>query len=89
MMELIERIMRIPIALLKDDYQNLFLDFAKKIFNQEYSTEPIIDSIIKAYDARSIMNLYRVALDDFTINSFDSDIRFFKRLYYLFTKDLS
>ena len=76
MMEIVERIMRIPIALLKDDYQALFLDLAKKSFNPEYKTEPIIDAIIRAYDVRSIMNLYKVALDDFTMNSFESDIRF-------------
>jgi DNA polymerase III gamma/tau subunit len=61
MMEIVDRLMRIPIALLKDDYQNLFLDLAKKCFNQEYKTEPIIDAIIKQFDVRSIMNLYKVA----------------------------
>jgi len=76
MIEIVDRLMRIPIALLKDDYQNLFLDLAKKCFNSEYKTEPIIDAIVKQFDVRSIMNLYKVALDDFTMSSFDSDIRF-------------
>ena len=76
MMEIVDRLMRIPVSLLKDDYQNLFLDLAKKTFNPEYATEPIIDALVKTYDARSIMNLYKVALDDFTMSSFDSDIRF-------------
>jgi DNA polymerase III delta prime subunit len=76
MMEIVDRLMRIPVSLLKDDYQNLFLDLAKKTFNHEYTTEPIIDALVNTYDARSIMNLYKVALDDFTMSSFDSDIRF-------------
>lgn len=76
MAEIIDRLMRIPIALLKDDYQNLFLDLAKKTFNQEYKTESIIDAIVNTYDSRSIMNLYKVALDDFTMSSFECDIRF-------------
>ena len=76
MIEIVERLMRIPIALLKDDYQNLFLDLAKRTFNPEFTAEPIVDAIVKAYDSRSIMNLYKVALDDFTMSSFDSDIRF-------------
>lgn len=76
MMELVDRIMRIPIALIKDDYQNLFLDLARKCFNSSYKTEPIIDAIVSQFDTRIIMNLYKVALDDFTINSFESDIRF-------------
>lgn len=76
MLEIVERLMHIPIALLKDDYQNLFLDIAKKCFNANYYTEPIIDAIVKQFDVRSIMNLYKVALDDFTMSSFDSDIRF-------------
>lgn len=76
MMELVERLMRIPIALLKDDYQSLFLDLAKRCFNSEYKSEPIIDAIVKQFDVRSIMNLYKVALDDFTMNSFENDIRF-------------
>lgn len=76
MMELVDRVMRIPIALIKDDYQSLFLDLAKKCFNPDYAVEPIIDAITRQFDARSIMNLYKVAMDDFTINSFDSDIRF-------------
>lgn len=76
MLEIVDRLMRIPIALLKDDYQALFLDLAKKCFNQDYKTEPITEAITKQFDARSIMNLYKVALDDFTMSSFDSDIRF-------------
>lgn len=76
MMDIVDRLMRIPIALLKDDYQTLFLDLAKKCFNNEYKTEPIIDAILRQFDARSIMNLYKIAMDDFTMSSFDSDIRF-------------
>ena len=56
--------MRIPIALLKDDYQKLFFDIIKKSFNDAYKTEPIIDAIVKSYDTRIIMNLYKVATDD-------------------------
>lgn len=76
MMEIVDRLMRIPISLLKDDYQNLFLDLAKKSFNADYTVEPIIEALVKTYDTRSIMNLCKVALDDFTMSSFDSDIRF-------------
>ena len=76
MMEIVDRLMRIPIALLKDDYQALFLDLAKKSFNPDYVVGPIIEALVKTYDTRSIMNLYKVALDDFTMSSFDSDIRF-------------
>ena len=76
MLEIIDRLMRIPIALLKDDYQTLFLDLAKRCFKSDYQVEPIIDAIIKQFDTRSIMNLYKVALDDFTMSSFESDIRF-------------
>lgn len=86
MMELVDRIMRIPIALLKDDYQTLFLDLAKKCFNPEYKTESIIDAITKQFDARSIMTLCKVALDDFTINSFDSDIRFQTALFSIYQR---
>ena len=86
MMELVDRIMRIPIALLKDDYQNLFLDLAKKCFNSEYKTEPIIEAMIKQFDSRSIMNLYKVALDDFTMSSFDSDIRFQTALFSIYQR---
>ena len=76
MLEIVDRIMKIPTALLKDDYQNLFLDLARKLFDREYVTDPIVEAIVKAYDAKSIMNLYKVALDDFSMSSFDSDIRF-------------
>lgn len=76
MMEIVDNLMRIPIALLKDDYQNLFLDIAKRSFSNDCKVEPIVDALIKAYDVRSLMSLYKVALDDFTMNSFDSDIRF-------------
>lgn len=76
MLEIVDRIMHIPIALLKDDYQRLFLDLAHKTFDADYRCEPIIEAMVKAYDSRSIMNLYKVALDDFTMNSFDCDIRF-------------
>ena len=86
MMELVDRIMRIPIALLKDDYQTLFLDLAKKCFNPEYKTESIIDAIVKQFDARSIMNLYKVALDDFSMSSFDSDIRFQTALFSIYQR---
>ena len=86
MMELADRIMRIPIALLKDDYQNLFLDLAKKCFNSEYKVEPIIEAIVKQFDARSIMNLYKIALDDFTMSSFDSDIRFQTALFSVYQR---
>ena len=86
MMEIVDRLMRIPIALLKDDYQNLFLDLAKKCFNSEYKTEPIIEAIVKQFDTRSIMNLYKVALDDFTMSSFDSDIRFQTALFSIYQR---
>jgi DNA polymerase III subunit gamma/tau len=86
MMELVDRVMRIPIALLKDDYQNLFLDLAKKCFNSEYKVEPIIEAIIKQFDVRSIMNLYKVALDDFSMSSFDSDIRFQTALFSIYQR---
>lgn len=86
MMELVDRIMRIPIALLKDDYQNLFLDLAKKCFNPEYKSEPIIEAITSRFDARSIMNLYKVALDDFSMSSFDSDIRFQTALFSIYQR---
>ncbi len=86
MMELVDRIMRIPIALLKDDYQNLFLDLAKKCFNPEYKVEPIIEAIIRQFDVRSIMNLYKVALDDFSMSSFDSDIRFQTALFSIYQR---
>jgi len=76
MLEIVDRLMRIPIALLKDDYQNLFLDLARKIFNPDYVAEPIVEALVKAYDSKSIMNLYKVAIDDFTMDSFESDIRF-------------
>lgn len=76
MMSLIERIMKIPITSVKIDYQNLFLDLARKTFDFEYHSEQIVESLIKAYDVRTIMNLYKIALDDFMMNSFDSDIRF-------------
>ena len=86
MMELVDRIMRIPIALLKDDYQNLFLDLAKKCFNSEYKVEPIIEAIVKQFDIRSIMNLYKIALDDFSMSSFDSDIRFQTALFSIYQR---
>lgn len=86
MMELVDRVMRIPIALIKDDYQSLFLDLAKKCFNPDYAVEPIIDAITRQFDARSIMNLYKVAMDDFTINSFDSDIRFQTALFSIYQR---
>lgn len=86
MMELVDRIMRIPIALLKDDYQNLFLDLAKKCFNSEYKVEPIIEAIVKQFDVRSIMNLYKVALDDFSMSSFESDIRFKTALFSIYQR---
>lgn len=76
MFEIVERIMRIPIALVKDDYQRLFLDLAKKSFDETYQTESIIDAIVQTYDNRTIMNLYKVATDDFMMNSFENDIRF-------------
>lgn len=76
MLEIVDRLMRIPIALLKDDYQNLFLDLARKIFNPDYVAEPIVEALVKTYDSKSIMNLYKVAIDDFTMDSFESDIRF-------------
>lgn len=86
MMELVDRIMRIPIALLKDDYQSLFLDLAKKCFNSEYKVEPIIEAIVNQFDVRSIMNLYKVALDDFSMSSFDSDIRFQTALFSIYQR---
>ena len=89
MMELVDRIMRIPIALLKDDYQNLFLDLAKKCFNTECKVEPIVEAMVKQFDVRSIMNLYKVALDDFTMSSFDSDIRFQTALFSVYQRLLT
>lgn len=86
MMELVDRLMRIPIALLKDDYQTLFLDLAKKCFNPDYKVEPIIEAIVKQFDARSIMTLYKVALDDFSMSSFDSDIRFQTALFSIYQR---
>ena len=86
MIELVDRIMRIPIALIKDDYQNLFLDLAKKCFNPDYVTEPIIDAMLRQFDVRSIMNLYKIAMDDFTISSFDSDIRFQTALFSIYQR---
>lgn len=76
MFEIVERLMRIPVALLKDDYQRLFLDLAKKSLDNEYTCEPIIEKFVAAYTNRQIMDLYKVALDDFMMSSFDSDIRF-------------
>lgn len=76
MFEIVERLMRIPVALLKDDYQRLFLDLAKKSLDNEYVCEPIIEKFVAAYTNRQIMDLYKVALDDFMMSSFDSDIRF-------------
>ena len=89
MMELVDRIMRIPIALLKDDYQNLFLDLAKKCFNTECKVEPIVEAMVNQFDVRSIMNLYKVALDDFTMSSFDSDIRFKTALFSVYQRLLT
>ena len=86
MMELVDRLMRIPIALLKDDYQILFLDLAKKSFNPDYKAEPIVEALAKTYDTRSVMNLYKVALDDFTMSSFDSDIRFQTALFSIYQR---
>lgn len=76
MIELVNRIIKVPISLVKDDYQNLILDLVKKSFDQDYKVEPIIEAIVRQFDIRSIMNLYKVASDEFTMNSFDSDIRF-------------
>lgn len=76
MIALVDRIMKIPIAAVKVDYQNLFLDIAKQLFDSECKSEQIIESLIKAYDTRTIMNLYKYALDEFVMNSFDSDINF-------------
>lgn len=86
MMELVDRLMRIPIALLKDDYQTLFLDLAKKCFNPDYKVEPIVEAIVKQFDARSIVTLYKVALDDFSMSSFDSDIRFQTALFSIYQR---
>ena len=86
MIELANKIMNAPIALVKDDYQNFFFDLAKKTFDKDFVVEPIIDAIAKAYDARSIMNLYKVALDDFTMSSFENDIRFQTALYSIYQR---
>lgn len=86
MAELVDSIMKIPIALLKDDYQNFFLDIVKKCFNNEYEVEPIVEAIVKQFDTRSIMNLYKVALDDFTMSSFENDIRFQTALYSIYQR---
>ena len=76
MIEIVDRLSRIPVALLKDDYQKLFFDLAKKSFDTEYKTESIIDKLIQAYDVRSIITLCKYALDDFMMSSFENDIRF-------------
>lgn len=86
MVELANKIMSAPIALVKDDYQNFFFDLAKKTFDKDLNVEPIVEAIVKAYDARSIMNLYKVALDDFTVGSFDNDIRFQTALYSIYQR---
>lgn len=86
MNEIADRLMRIPIALLKDDYQKLFFDIIKKSFNDTYKTEPIIDAIVNSYDTRIIMNLYKIATDDFMLNSFDSDIRFQTALFSVYQR---
>lgn len=86
MIELANKIINSPIALVKDDYQNFFFDLTKKTFDENYVTEPIIDAIVKQFDTRSIMNLYKIALDDFTMNSFESDIRFQTALYSIYQR---
>lgn len=86
MIELADSLMKIPIALLKDDYQNFFLDMAKKCFNSEYKADPLVEAIVKQFDVRSIMNLYKIALDDFTMSSFDNDIRFQTALYSIYQR---
>lgn len=84
MVMLVDKLMRIPVALLKDDYQRLFLDLARKIFDPTYETEKIVEALLEKYDPRSIMSLYKVALDDFTMSSFESDIRFQTALYSIY-----
>lgn len=86
MNEIVEKLMQIPTSILKDDYQSLFLDIIKKIFNDEFQVEPIVSAIIKAYDTKSIMNLYKVATDDFMMSSFDDDIRFQTALYSIYQR---
>lgn len=86
MVELANKIMSSPIALVKDDYQNFFFDLAKKTFDKDLNVEPIVDAIAKAYDTRSIMNLYKIALDDFTMGSFENDIRFQTALYSIYQR---
>ena len=45
--------------------------------------------MVKQFDVRSIMNLYKVALDDFTMSSFDSDIRFQTALFSVYQRLLT
>lgn len=89
MLEIVERIMRVPIALLKDDYQNFFFDLIKKSFSSDYVCEPIISKILDLYDSRIIMRLYKVAVDDFMMNSFGSDIKFQTALLSIYPRMLS
>lgn len=88
MLEIVDRVMRIPIALLKDDYQSFFLDLLKKLFNPDYKTESIIESFLKAYDKKLILNLYKVAVDDFMMSSFENDIRFQTALLSIYQRML-
>lgn len=86
MLEIAERLSHIPVALLKDDYQRLFLDLTKKCFDHEYKSEVIVDKLIQVYDVRSIMMLYKFAVDDFMMSSFESDIRFQAALLSLYQR---
>lgn len=86
MMELVKQIMNVPIKSVKDDYQTLFLDLAKKCFNPDYNVEQIVEYIVKQFDTRSIMNLYKVALDEFSMNSFEDDIRFQTALFSIYQR---
>lgn len=86
MAALVDKIMRIPITLVKDDYQRLLFDIMKKSIDNSYQSEHIVSALVQTYDAKSIMNLYMVAADEFTMSSFDSDIRFQTALYSIYQR---
>lgn len=86
MLDVVDHIMKIPIALLKDDYQRLFLDFMYCTFNDDYQCEPFVRAIVNKYKSKMILQLYKIAMDDFTVNSFDSDIRFKSALLSIYQR---
>lgn len=86
MVEIVERLSKIPVALLKDDYQKLFFDLAKRTMCEEYVVEPIINKLLQAYDTKLLMMVYKVALDDFMMSSFENDIRFQSALLSIYQR---